>query len=243
MTGQPATNEESSMAFKVNDTVTLRQQWGGGEDLPGTVIEAKKDLATLVIRLDDGRELVVLESFLAARPLPVVVTEPSPYSRRPIMSNAELRGHEISAEPRNYLLSCDGYGDMELAEKRGWTTISGWGRDGWDLGRHPYVSFQVRTVSVGPRTPQDRRYQVQQIVEGDHTVYQFGTEADRDAAIDYLFVWYALDERWSPWKWGDREALDAGQLAIEDKYRGPFSWERPGSAEAGRAAEKDDDED
>ena len=52
---------------------------------------------------------------------------------RAIMTASELRTHQIDQLGRDYRLSDDGYGDMEVASKEGWTAISGWGQDGCDL--------------------------------------------------------------------------------------------------------------
>jgi hypothetical protein len=49
---------------------------------------------------------------------------------------------------------------------------------------------------------------MQQIVEGDHTLYRFSSEEDRNAAIDYLFLWYAAEKSWAPLEYEDREKLD-----------------------------------
>jgi hypothetical protein len=140
---------------------------------------------------------------------------------RNIITAAELAEHKITAHGRDYRLSDDGYGDREVAEKQGWHAVSSWGRDGWDLGSWPYVVIYIREEN-------GTAYEMQQIVEGDHTVYRFSSEEDRNAAIDYLFLWYAADQHWAPITCDQREALDIGYppLAITDKWRGPFSWSR-----------------
>ena len=137
---------------------------------------------------------------------------------RPIMGATELAAHKASAHGRDYSTSQDGYEDMEQAGKAGWTNISSWGRDGWDLGKWPYVSIQARL--------HDGRWELQQIVEGDHDVYAFADVEDMRAAIDYLFLWYAADEDWAPLSWEQRSDLDAGAVAVADEFRGPFSWAR-----------------
>lgn len=134
-------------------------------------------------------------------------------STRPIMTRAELAQHEINAHGRDYEKSCDGYEDMELAESEGWSARSNWGRDGWNLGDWPYVALYTRRVG--------ERFQLQQVVEGDHTVYQFDNETDRYAAIDYMFLWYAAGESWAPLSYEDRAKLDAGELTVDEKFRGP----------------------
>jgi hypothetical protein len=142
---------------------------------------------------------------------------------RPIMNAAELSKHQVQQYGRDYSESCDGYEDMEAEEGRGWHALANWGRDGWDLGTWPYVMIYVRTTS-GRFEPHDPggRHELMQIVEGDRTVYRFVTEADRNAAIDYLFLWYAADKHWAPITCDQREALDIGYpLAIGDKWRGP----------------------
>lgn len=45
----------------------------------------------------------------------------------------------------------------------------------------------------------------------DRTAYAFTTEADRHAALDYLFAWYGAGQRWAPWTEKDRPAIDVGR--------------------------------
>jgi hypothetical protein len=150
---------------------------------------------------------------------------------RPLMTAAELATHKVEEHGRDYSLSCDGYGDMEVAEKRGWRAVPSWGRDGWDLGNWPYVVIYLREVNPGDMVDGKLRrvYELLQVVEGDHTFYTFDSEADRAAAVDYLFLWYAAGngQHWAPISPEQRSLLDTGYpLAIGDKWRGPFSWDR-----------------
>lgn len=193
---------------------------------------------------------------------------------RPIMNAAELAQARTGAHGRDYSRSDDGYSDMEVAATEGWRAIAGWGRDGWDLGDWPYVVISVRThrwceVPLCGRTltPSEmlsidsdydfvehdghtirstRRYQMRQTCEGDTTEYSFATTDDRDAAIDYLFVWYGISKGHEEWTaaglyqaWGPdgkllysaRERLDAGTLEVPERFRGPYSAARPTTEE------------
>lgn len=132
---------------------------------------------------------------------------------RPIMGSAELARHKATAHGRDYTVSDDGYDDMEAAAKQGWRTLSSWGHDGWDLGNWPYVSIQVRN--------RDGRFELQSICEGDHTLYAFDADGDRDAALDYLFLWHAADKDWAPLNWDQRAQLDEGGFEVDAKFRGP----------------------
>lgn len=141
---------------------------------------------------------------------------------RPIMSAEELRAHHVKDEGRNYLLSCDGYDDMAINEKRGWRTLADWGKDGWNLGDWPFVVISVREV--------DGKFQLLSVCEGDHTYYSFDTLADREAAIDYLFLWYGAGKSWAervglPITWEQRDALDRGEIEVDVKWRGPYRTE------------------
>jgi hypothetical protein len=161
------------------------------------------------------------------------------------MSKTELAEHQAAKWGRNYAESDDGYSDMAAEERRGWRVIASWGSDGWDLGHWPYVMFYVRTggwveagqmrgpvgdgVAQGPPPPGEvvvleAVYELLEIVEGDRTLWRFAAEEDRAAALDYLFLWYAAHEerRWSPVRLADREALEAGTLAVDEKFRGPY---------------------
>lgn len=136
---------------------------------------------------------------------------------RPIMTAAELATHKVESHGRDYRLSDDGYDDMEVNAKQGWRSLGSWGADGWDLGDWPYVVISIRE--------RDDRFDLMQVVEGDHTAYSFASREDRDAAIDYLFLWYAAGKDTEPSIGADkRELLDVGHvgLRIEDRFRGPF---------------------
>jgi hypothetical protein len=133
------------------------------------------------------------------------------------MTAAELAEHRVRDYGRDYRESDDGYGDMEAEEERGWRAMASWGRDGWNLGDWPYVVLCTRT-SPG-------RFRLMQIVEGDRTEYEFTSEDDRMAALDYLFLWYAADKSWAPLSWEQRAELDAGTLAVDDRFRGPYRKE------------------
>lgn len=141
---------------------------------------------------------------------------------RKIMTAAELREAQAGSHGRDYSESDDGYGDMEAEGKRGWEVIPAWGRDGWDLGAWPYVSVLTRIVNQGGLDSDGklvRSYELMQICEGDRTVYRFSSQGDRDAAIDYLFLWYAAEKDWAPVH--DRAALDAGTVEVDARFRGP----------------------
>lgn len=150
---------------------------------------------------------------------------------RAIMTAGELDAHKITTEGRDYRLSDDGYDDMDVAARTGWLAVSGWGHDGWDLGDWPYVVVSVRNMG-GDRVPDHAQgYQLRITVEGDSTVYRFDSLADREAAIDYLFVWYGLGHDYESWTdegltSDKRSALDAGTLRVPVRFRGPFSWAR-----------------
>ncbi len=140
---------------------------------------------------------------------------------RAIMTRAELVAHKATSSGRDYSRSDDGYGDMEVASSEGWHAISGWGQDGWDLGDWPYVVISTRDHSTS--------FQMRQTVEGDTDVYYFDSTEERNAAIDYLFIWYGIGHEYDKWQAAgltSREALDAGTLRVPEEFRGPFSWSR-----------------
>lgn len=165
---------------------------------------------------------------------------------RPIMTSAELARHKVDEHGRDYSRSDDGYSDMEVAAEEGWHAISGWAQDGYDLGDWPYVVISARnavTVILGVRV--GTAYEMRQTCEGDTTVYRFESVADRNAAIDFLFIWYGIGRDYDKWPalgipaWCDetssypaRAALDAGTLRVPTELRGPFSWARCDAARA-----------
>jgi hypothetical protein len=139
---------------------------------------------------------------------------------RPMMTAAELAGCQVNQYGRDYTESDDGYDDMAAEEGRGWHANAGWGRDGWNLGDWPYVVIYTREFA-----DDQHPFGVMQIVEGDRTVYAFASKADQDAALDYLFLWYAAGSRWAPLTEEDRGRLDAGELTVDEKFRGPYRAE------------------
>lgn len=147
---------------------------------------------------------------------------------RPIMTRDELQSHHLTAYGRDFGQSDDGYDDMEANDgRKGWRSVAGWGRDGWDLGEWPYVVVSHGTLAGdGPG-----KYRLLSVCEGDHTVYAFDSPDDRDAATDYLFVWYGVSREYDTWMaegltYDSREALDVGTLRVPERFRGPFSWAR-----------------
>ena len=173
---------------------------------------------------------------------------------RAIMTASELRRHRVDSHGRDYNKSDDGWSDMEVAasEVPPWRAVSAWGRDGWDLGDWPYVVISVREThdssqcdpicTLAGETGSDfcppNRYQMRQTVEGDTDVYAFSTAEDRDAAIDYLFVWYGIGRDYDEWAVAgvtSREALDAGALRVPAEFRGAFSWARCNAEKAVQA--------
>lgn len=137
---------------------------------------------------------------------------------RPVMTADELRQHKLGVHGRNFLRSDDGYDDMALNEGQGWTSMAAWGADGWDLGDWPYVVISTRQ--------HDGKHQLLSVCEGDHTYYQFDSEADLHAALDYLFLWYMAGkdpERYPPSiGWENRERLDRGEITVDERFRGPY---------------------
>lgn len=107
----------------------------------------------------------------------------------------------------------DGYDRMDLAGKRGWRSISGWGRDGWDLGDWPYVVIYFRE--------REGTFEYAQNVEGDTEVYVFPTEELRNGYTDRVAFWYWKQQGRATWV----EGIDTfDQLPAH--MRGPFSWKR-----------------
>ena len=135
---------------------------------------------------------------------------------RPIMSADELRAHHVDAHGRNFMVSSDGYDDMELNERLGWHTQASWGRDGWDLGAWPYIVISTRH--------ENGTFDVLSVCEGDHDVYSFSSESDQHAALDYLFLWNTQSASYVALK-VDRAELDAGRVTVDDRYRGPYRTE------------------
>lgn len=100
----------------------------------------------------------------------------------------------------------------------GWHLVSSWGRDGWDLGRWPYVKVSHRE--------QGGRFDVMTYCEGDRDVYSCATEADRDSVTDFLAWFY-----WEGESWVQGLTFDT----LPGGLRGPFSWARCDAVPRGAA--------
>jgi hypothetical protein len=137
---------------------------------------------------------------------------------RKIMTAAELANYHVAREGRSPLSDGDGYSDIEVNEGRGYHAVGSWGRNGWDLGDWPYVVLSTCDRSEG--------FLLLSVCEGDHDLYSFSSEEDRNAALDYLFLWYGARQDWCPITEEQRTDLDAGRIEVDEKFRGPFSWGR-----------------
>jgi hypothetical protein len=104
----------------------------------------------------------------------------------------------------------EGYDRMERRQPEGWQPISGWGRNGWDLGSWPYVVISHRHTPEG--------FELLYDVEGDTSIYRYPTREQRDAATDELAFFHWEGEDWIA---GIENAADA-----PEHLRGPFSWSR-----------------
>ena len=105
----------------------------------------------------------------------------------------ELKQYHVASDPfweGLRLLGGDGYDDMEMAAKRGWQTISAWGKAGWNLGSWPLVIVFFRTWKGW--------YEVAEYVEGDVTTYKCPTKALRNEVTDEIafFHWKHRSESW-----------------------------------------------
>ena len=89
---------------------------------------------------------------------------------------------------------------------QGWSVQAGWGSKGWDLGEWPYVAYYLRTTGG--------KFQLLQIVEGDHSLYEFDTKELRAAAIDGIF------ERGNSFAYVQEEI--AAGIITGDEWRGPY---------------------
>ncbi len=105
-----------------------------------------------------------------------------------------------------------GYDIMEPASAHGWQPISGWGRDGWNMGSWPYVVMYHRRTADA--------WQVAYYVEGDLTIYSYPDRELCLAGLDCLALWH--------WK-HDGEEWAAGIDRVEDApghLRGAYSSKR-----------------
>lgn len=121
----------------------------------------------------------------------------------------ELKQYEV--QPSGFWQSTwrlgDGYDVMEYAHNKGWKSIAGWGRDGYDLGSWPYVIvFQKKEGDT---------YNLVLYVEGDVTAYKVPSLELRNAIIDEIafFYWKNHEEDWVK----DYKSVDE----LPEELRGP----------------------
>jgi uncharacterized protein DUF3846 len=105
-----------------------------------------------------------------------------------------------------------GYDVMEIAAGNGWCAIGVWGRDGWSLGRWPYVIFFTRR--------QGERWELAHYIEGDIATYAFPNQTTRDTVIDGQAFWY--------WKYGDEPWVSEYDRfeQLPPRLRGPYGQDR-----------------
>jgi hypothetical protein len=142
----------------------------------------------------------------------------------------------------------DGYDWIAQAESEGWRAVSGWGRDGWDLGDWPYVVYCFRervvdelqedeiavgqphssrvtveggTTGIGPRTLYERA----SYCEGDVEIRTYASAQDRSDDTDEsaLFCWIGNKESWVTALGLSRETTFE---QIPEHLRGPYRRNR-----------------
>lgn len=161
-------------------------------------------------------------------PTPTAPDEPQPIAARP---ESPLHRHHVLREQRSdreWVGFDEGWGDgydfMEDATESGWTPLSAWGLDGWDLGDWPYLTMSIRTK---PKPAYLTR------CEGDLDLREFDTRDELVAAIDRWFGWF-----WNFHRERRPEGfeVDDTMLPVNPDHRGPFSWKRLEDTKAARAA-------
>ena len=135
---------------------------------------------------------------------------------RPVMNSKELAAHRIKTW--NPYGGGDGYDAMETNRSAGFSPLAGWGRDGWDLGDWPYVVYSTRV--------KNGKYDLLEVVEGDHKLYSFNTLEDLHAAIDLIFIcanFEYLGLTYDEFK----TSLNSDTWGpVDVTYRGPYSSSR-----------------
>ncbi len=111
--------------------------------------------------------------------------------------------------------SGDGYDWMD--DLRGWTVISGWGVDGWDLGAWPY---QILAVSRAHDAVGDV-FGMCTYTEGDTTARALRTQdALYEAITDYAYsIWRFVGN--------GPENLPARRAALPRQYSQPYEGRNP----------------
>lgn len=101
-----------------------------------------------------------------------------------------------------------GYDVIEALEMKGWQPISGWARDGYDLGNWPLV------IVFHKNRPD--AYSVVEYVEGDVTMYTCPTKELREQITDEIAFWH--------WHFNS-EDWTKGYESVEElpqELRGPY---------------------
>ena len=129
------------------------------------------------------------------------------------MSDDDLAEHLVPADPFWQLgYRYDGYDRQSLARAHGWYAVASWGAHGWDLGDWPLVVFYF--------CEKDGAFLVTENVEGDATTWAFGSEEERNAAVDAL-AFLHWKHAGAPWVRGV-----SGAHEMPERLRGPY---RPAS--------------
>lgn len=116
--------------------------------------------------------------------------------------------------PVQYVDAYDGEEWIEKAAELGWTVPGLWGRDGWNLGRFPYVIIAVYA------NKEAQVWAAVTYVEGDTEVYAYSTRDEWDRKVTEIAAWY-----WRHYQNGPDDLPDEGNDFLPH-HMGPFSWER-----------------
>lgn len=108
----------------------------------------------------------------------------------------------------DFEMSGDGY--EWLHKQDGWTPVSSWGADGWDLDDWPYVIYCIRRI--------EDQYFVCCRVEGDLTYWRFNSVEARNRFFDHAAFFFWKRGHGGPQNMDEYDHIDE----MPPEYFGPY---------------------
>jgi|SRR2546430_16687312 len=123
---------------------------------------------------------------------------------------AELKQYRVQPEAiwDEALLRGGGYDVSEYVVDENWVLVPLWGKNGWNLGKWPYVMIFFRT--------EGDYFEVAEYIEGDITVYSCPSKEIRYQITNEL--------AFSHWKFQEEEWVDGYDSVdqLPDDLKGPY---------------------
>lgn len=125
------------------------------------------------------------------------------------MTELDLKTVKLPKIPQQYVDSYDGHEWREKATEYGWYVPGSWGREGWNLGKWPYMQIALWD------SYETMVYAFVVYIEGDLEVHAYKSPIGRDTAVTEIAA------RWWRAGWADGPA-DLPEDGYLPHHYGPY---------------------